>query len=149
MEAEDEKEKKYLQTLVALSDYLRKEKTATISLHETEYYSKEETFYDTVITIFFEKEKMLKNFEKDTSVFAVKGKLDMVRHILNECDKNLDITPADSILVEPQQHLANTSSNADTINDSLSVFILKDNKKVYMLTFYFDERTNRILGISM
>ncbi len=45
-----------------------------IAPHEMEKYSNQEAFYDTVINRFFDKEKMLKSFEKDTMVFAVAGK---------------------------------------------------------------------------
>ena len=73
--------------MVDLADYLKKGKTPAISLHESESYSKEEAFYDTVINTFFEKEKMLKAFEKDTSVFGVKGKLDIICHIFMDVIK--------------------------------------------------------------
>ena len=46
---------------------------------------------------------MLENFGADTMVFAVSGKLDIIRHVLNSCDYYLDVVPADSIFIEPDR----------------------------------------------
>ena len=51
------KEKLYLQTLNQGISYLKSKPTKYFAFHETETYTTDEAFYDTVIAKFFNKEK--------------------------------------------------------------------------------------------
>jgi hypothetical protein len=141
-------EKQNLQTLLKLAEHFKKNKTVEISFHETEIYSSEETFYDKVINDFFEKEKMMKAFEKDTSVLAVSGKMDLIRHILNGCDKFLDETPSDSIFVEPFRYSLKTSKTDDS-EDALLILIYDNNEMSKVLKFDFDKSTHKLIGLAL
>jgi hypothetical protein len=94
---------------------------------------------------------MLKNFEKKTEVFAVEGKVDIVRHILNGCDYNLDFVPADSIFVTPFRYkITDTLRNAEDsmLLDALEIFFNVDGKKITALLCWFDKDTNKFLALS-
>ncbi len=145
------KEKLYLQTLQQAANYLKSKPTKYFDFHQTETYSNAEEFYDTVITKFFNKEKMLKNFEQKTEVFAVEGKVDIVRHILNGCDYNLDFVPADSIFVTPFRYkITDTLRTAEDsmLLDALEIYYDVDGKKISTLLCWFDKDTNKFLGLS-
>lgn len=103
---------------------------------------------------FFMKEKMLKSFEKDTSHFAVEGKFDIIRHMLNGCDYFLDIVPLDSILIEPCRHSIKNSLDKNNKGDniflnSFSIFFKVGRKKIRMLVCIFDEQANKLLSFSL
>lgn len=145
------KEKLYLKTLIQTADYLKSKPTKYFNFHQTETYSKDEAFYDTVISKFFNREKMLKNFEKKTEVFAVEGKVDIVRHILNGCDYNLDFVPVDSIFVTPFRYtITDTLRNGEDsmLLDALEIFFNVDGKKITALLCWFDKDTNKFLALS-
>jgi hypothetical protein len=145
------KEKLYLQTLQQVATYLKSKPTTYFDFHPTETYTKDEAFYDTVISKFFNKEKMLKNFETNTDVFAVEGKIDIIRHILNGCDYNLDFIPADSIFVTPFRYKITeplTTAKDSTLLDALEVFFNVDGKIMPVLLCWFDKDTNKFLALS-
>lgn len=124
-----------------------------ITQHETENYSNEEAFYDTVISKFFDKEKMLKNFQTDTMVFAVAGKMDIVRHILSSSDYFLDIFPGDSIFIKPTRFTTDTmppkaDEEYNYFTNSLLVYTVLKNKKIELMSIYFNEKNNKILSVS-
>jgi len=144
----NESERGYFQTLKALADYLKLEKTPVIPFHDTGFYTKDEAFYDTVINTFFEKELMGQEFGKDTSVHSVKKKLDAVRHILNKCDHGLDTLYPASILIVPGRSLLNSGNPDEGLHNALNVLIQVGDKKVFMFTMFFDKMTNKISGIS-
>lgn len=134
-------EKKFFQTITAVSEYLKAHKTIPLAFHASETYSNEELFYDTVITKFFSKEKMLKIFEKDTSHLAVAGKVDWMRHILNETDYYLDIIPSDSIFVRPYKMVE--------LPNALEIYVIVNNKDVSLYIFHFDLASDLLLAISI
>lgn len=145
------KEKLYFQTLQQAVAYLKNKPTKYFAFHQTETYSNDEAFYDTVITMFFNKEKMLKNFETNVDVFAVEGKVDIVRHILNGCDYNLDFIPTDSIVVTPARyHVTDTlrDANDSSLLDALEIYFAPDGKKITSLLCWFDSETNKLLALS-
>jgi hypothetical protein len=145
------KEKLYLQILIQAADYLKSKPTKYFDFHPTETYSKDEAFYDTVISKFFNKEKMLKNFEQKTEVFALEGKVDIIRHILNGCDYNLDFVAADSIFVTPFRYkITDTLKTAEDsmLLDALEIFFTVDGKKMSTLICWFDKDTNKLLALS-
>jgi hypothetical protein len=145
------KEKLYLQTLQQTVAYLKSKPTKYFDFHSTPTYNNDEVFYDTVITMFFNKERMLKNFEQKTEVFAVEGKVDIIRHILNGCDYNLDFMPADSIFVTPFRHqITDTLLTAEdsSLLNALEVYFMVDGKKISVLLCWFDADTNKFLGLS-
>jgi len=136
-----DQDKRFFQTISVISEYLKAHKTIPLAFHQSEKYSNEEAFYDTVISKFFSKEKMLKIFEKDTSHLAVAGKLDWARHILNEFDYYLDVIPYDSIFVRPY------SSNE--LPNTLEVYLIVNNKDVRLFVFHFDPVSDLLLSISI
>ena len=145
------KEKLYLLTLNQAIQYLKSKPTKYFAFHQTETYSKEEAFYDTVISKFFNKEKMLKNFEQKTEVFAPEGKLDIVRHILNGCDYYLDFMPEDSIYITPYRYqITDTLRDAEdsTLLDVLEIYFNVEGKKIPVLSCWFDVSTNKLLALS-
>ena len=145
------KEKQYLQTLQKAATYLKSKPTKYFAFHQTETYSTEEAFYDTVIAKFFNKEKMLKNFTAKTEVFAVEGKVDLIRHLLNGCDYYLDFVPTDSIYVTPgRYHISGTLKNSDDsmLLNTLEIHFNIDGKKISSLLCWFDVDTNKLLALS-
>ncbi len=145
------KEKLYLQILQRAAAYLKSKPKKYFDFHQTQTYSNDEAFYDTVISIFFNKEKVLKNFEKNTDVFAVEGKVDIVRHTLNGCDYYLDFVPPDSIFIRPARYnVTDTLRDAEDsmLLDALEIFFTVDGKKMSMLLCWFDKDTNKFLGLS-
>lgn len=138
LNAED---KGFSQTITAISNYLKAQKTVPLAFHESEAYSIEEAFYDTVIAKFFSKEKMLKIFEKDTSHLAVAGKVDWMRHILNEVDYYLDIIPSDSIFV---RHY-----NSKDLLNTLEVYLIINKKDVRLFLFHFDSSNALLVSLSV
>lgn len=137
-------QKLYFETLVQLSNFLKEKETTLISLHDGNSYSIHEALYDTVVNLFFNKEKMLSSFATDTSVFAVEGKLDMLRHMLNGFDNYLDKEKSESILIEPNYTLSKASVNEG--DEVLDVFILQNNKKRLCFQCLFDSGTNKLVG---
>jgi hypothetical protein len=133
-------DKKFFQTITAVSEYLKNHKTIPLAFHESETYSNQEAFYDTVITKFFSKEKMLKIFENDTSHLAVAGKVDWLRHILNETDYYLDIIPSDSIFV---RHY-----NSKELLNTLEVYLIVNSKDVPMFLWHFDPLNALLVSVS-
>ena len=109
-------EKEFFQTLTTLTEYLKNHKTVPLRFHESLSYPEEESFYDEVINKYFEKHKTVTLFEKDTLKFAVEGKLDMIRHILNAADYFIDILPSDSIFVR--------KFNSEQYPNTLEVYLL-------------------------
>ena len=145
------KEKLYLQTLQQAAAYLKSKPTKYFAFHQTETYTSDEAFYDTVISMFFNREKMLKNFEKKTEVFAVEAKVDIVRHLLNGCDYTLDFVPKDSIFVTPFHYKITDSlrtAEDSTLLDALDIFFNVDGKKMSVLLCWFDKDTNKLLALS-
>jgi len=134
-------DKRFFQTILAISEYLKAHKTIPLAFHESQAYSNDEAFYDTVITKFFSKEKMLKLFEKDTSHLAVAGKVDWMRHILNEADYYFDIIPSDSIFVRPY--------NSKELPNTLEVYLIVNNKDVPMFLWHFDSLSSLLVGGSV
>jgi len=134
-------DKSFFQTISAISEYLKTHKTIPLAFHQSETYSNEEAFYDTVITKFFSKEKMLKIFEKDTSHLAVAGKVDWMRHILNEADYYLDIIPSDSIFVRRY--------NSKELPNTLEVYFIVNNKDVPMFLWHFDSLSSLLISGSV
>ena len=134
-------DRRFFQTITAISEYLKYHKTIPLAFHASETYSNEEAFYDTVITKFFSKEKMLKIFEKDTSHLAVAGKVDWMRHILNEADYYLDIIPYDSIFVRPY--------NSKELPNTLEVYLIVNNKDVPMFLWHFDSMSSLLVSGSV
>jgi hypothetical protein len=146
------KEKLYLQTLQQAVAYLKSKPTKYFDFHQTETYSNDEAFYDTVISKFFNKEKMLRNFEKNIDVFAVEGKMDIVRHILNGCDYYLDFVPTDSIYLTAQRNIIKGLTFAEdslTLSNSLEISFKVDGKWIRVLGVTFDEETNKLFGLSI
>lgn len=145
------KEKLYLQILIKAADYLKSKPTKYFDFHPTETYSNDEAFYDTVISKFFNKEKMNEIFKKNTDVFAVEGKFDIVRHLLNGCDYNLDIVPPDSIFVRPERYRIKDFTNKDDsmrLTNSLEIFYKVDGREITVLSCDFDLETNKLLSLS-
>jgi len=134
-------DKKFFQTMNTASEYLKTHKTIPLAFHESETYSNEEAFYETVIKKFFSKEKMLKIFENDTSHLAVAGKVDWLRHILNEVDYYLDIIPSDSIFVR--------SYKSVELPNSLEVYLILNNKVVPIFLCHFDSLNALLVGLSV
>ena len=133
--------KRYFQTIMAISEYLKTHKTIPLAFHQSETYSNEEAFYDTVLSKFFSKEKMLKILEKDTSHLAVAGKLDWARHMLNEFDYYLDIILSDSIFIR--------SYKSDELPNTLEVYLIVNKKDVPLFLFHFDLVSDLLLSISI
>lgn len=147
-------ETKYFKTILQVTAFLKSRPTNTLIFHESEFYTKEEAVYDTVITKYFAKEKMLNLFQDDTSHFAVAGKLDIARHVLNSCDYYLDIVPSDSILIEPSRYSSKKSLSKEDKEDnlflnSLSIFFKVGDKKIMMLVCHFDSESNKMLTFSL
>jgi hypothetical protein len=95
---------------------------------------------------------MLKNFEINTNVFSVEGKMDIVRHLLNGCDYYLDIVPADSIFVRPLRYRFKNFLNKEDsikISNELEIFFLVDGKENTMLGCVYDEVTNKIISLNI
>ncbi len=148
----NEQEMQFLRTLLQTTSYFKGHPTTPLAFHESETYSRREAFYDTVITKFFAKDKMMKLFEGDTSHLAVAGKLDWARHELNFLDYYLDIAPEDSILIEPARYFheekkIENQKNQDIYLNSLNIFFLIANKKVLILGVQFDKESNKILSL--
>lgn len=146
------KDKLYLQTLQQAATFLKSRPTKYFAFHQTETYTTDEAFYDTVITKFFNKEKMLKNFAINTDVFAVEGKMDIMRHLLNGCDYYLDFVPTDSIYVTPGRYhlISDTLRNADDsmLLNTMEIYFIIDGKKITSLLCWFDVDTNKLLALS-
>src|SRR5688572_706682 len=136
-----EQELQYFRTLLQTITYLRNYPTKPLAFHETEIYSGKEAFYDTVIATFFEKEKMLRIFKNDTSHLAVAGKVDWLRHSLNEADYYLDIIPSDSIFVR--------SYRSDELQNTLEVYLIVNNKDVPIFLCHFDSLSALLLSLSV
>src|SRR5688572_14565786 len=125
-----EQDQQYFSTFLQTTVYLKSYPTTPLAFHETVTYSRKEAFYDTVIATFFSKEKMLKNFENDTSHLAVAGKIDGLRHNLNQMDYFLDIIPSDSIFVR--------SYKSYQLPNTLEVYLIVNNKEVPVYLCHFD-----------
>lgn len=140
------KEKLYLQTLKQAANYLKSKQTKYFAFHRTATYSNEEEFYDTVISMFFNKERMLKEFEINTDVFSVEGKMVIIRHTLNSCDHYLDIVPKDSIFIRPQIHKIKASiSSSDSlqaINTLIYFLKLMEKKFLYSPAILMRQQIN-------
>lgn len=134
-------------TLVNLATYLRNEKTPLIDFHETERYNDEEKFYDKVIDSFFSKDSMLSPLRKNSDFFVREGKLDLVRHILNGIDRQLDTLSEKSILIEPGRYAAKNFMNEE--ENSLNVFVSAHNKKTLVLVCYFNAYDHKLLGFAL
>jgi len=133
--------RKFFQTITEVSNYLKAHKTIPLAFHESSSYSKDESFYDDVIKKFFAKEKMLEAFETDTSHLAVAGKVDWLRHILNETDYYLDIIPSDSIFIRPYK--------SSELSNTLEVYVTVNKKDVRLFLFHFDSVSDLLLSISI
>lgn len=133
-------EKKCFETFNRVADFFKTYRTIPLPFHRTENYSKEEAFYDTVITMFFSREKMLRMFEKNTTHFAVAGKMDWMRHTLNEVDYLLDVIPTDSIFVRP--------NNLGELLDTLELYLIVDNEEVPLYLWNFDSLNALLAGVS-
>ena len=139
-----------MQTLTNLARYLRSQNTPVISLHETEVYPEAERFYDRVIDSFFAKDKMLIEFSKDTGLFTSDGKMDLIRHILNNCDLQLDTLSEESILIEPNRYSTKNPVDKEKGEaNSFNVFLKVNNSRKLVLICSFDEQTNKLLGFSL
>src|SRR5688572_10628186 len=136
-----EQELHYFKTLLKTFDYLKTYPTTPLTFRESPTYSLKEAFYDTVIVKFFSKEKMLKSFENDTSHLAVAGKVDWLRHSLNEADYYLDIIPSDSIFVR--------SYRSDELQNTLEVYLIVNNKDVPVFLCHFDSLSALLLSLSV
>jgi hypothetical protein len=123
------------------TSYLKAYPTIPLAFHKSETYSNEEAFYDTVITKFFSKEKMLKIFENDTSHLAVAGKVDWLRHILNEFDYYLDVIPSDSIFIQ--------SYKSDELPNTFEVYLNVNKKDVPLFLFRFDSTNDLLVSLSI
>jgi len=146
------KEKLYLQTLQQTATYLKSKPTKYFDFHQTVTYSNDEAFYDTVIAKFFNKEKMLKNFAENTDVFAIEGKMDIMRHLLNGADYYLDFVPTDSIFIIPERYRINGFTNTGDsigISNGLEILFKVDGKDICMLGCTFDEQTNKLIDLSI
>ena len=77
---------------------------------------------------------------QDTSVIALEGKIDLMRHVLNETDYFLDIIPSDSIFV---RHF-----NSDEIPNTLEIYLIINDKEVPMLLCSFDPSTSLLVSLS-
>ncbi len=145
------KEKLYLQTLQQAAAYLKSKPTKYFGFHQTETYSKDEAFYDTVISKFFNKEKMNEIFKKNTDVFAVEGKFDILRHLLNGCDYNLDFIVPDSIFIRPERYRIKDFTNKDDsirLTNTLEIFYKVTGREITVLSCDFDSETNKFLSLS-
>jgi hypothetical protein len=145
-------EKSYLQTLTNAADYLKGKPAKYFAFHQTLTYSVDEAFYDTVISMFFNKEKMLKDFEENTDVFGPTAKMDIIRHTLNSCDYYLDIVPGDSIFIRPERYkIKEFTSKADSLRmtSTLEIFYKVDGKEITVLASTFDNITNKITGFDI
>ena len=134
-------DKRYFQSITIISEYLKTRKTIPLAFHASETYSNEEAFYDTVLSKFFSKEKMLEILGRDTAHLAVAGKLDWARHILNEFDYYLDIIPSDSIFIRP--------FNSKELPNTLEVYLIVNNKDVPMFLWHFESLSSLLLGVSV
>jgi hypothetical protein len=133
-------EKKYFQTIIDISTYLKEQETVPLVIHESPTYSKDENFYDEVINKYFEVNKTRQLLTQDTSVFAFQGKMDMMRHILNEADYFLDIIPSDSIFVRPFK--------SKELQNVLEVYLMVNRKEIPILLCHFDPVSNLLIGLS-
>lgn len=131
-------DKNFFPTIVSAAKYLKQQKTVPLAFHESPQYSIEESFYDEVIKKFFDQNKTLELFSKDTSLFAIEGKMDIIRHILNGADYFLDIIPEDSIYVRSYKELKNV----------LEIYVMIDNRDVLLLLCYFDPISNFLVDLA-
>lgn len=134
------KDKQFFETLIGVCNYMKQLKTTPIRFHESSIYSKDEAFYDEVIKRYFDPLKTHELFSKDTSLFSVVAKMDMMRHILNGADYFLDIVPKDSIFVRRY--------NSKEWENILEVYFIVDNKEVSMLLCYFDASSNLLVNLA-
>jgi hypothetical protein len=137
----NEQEMQYFKTFLKTTSHLKAYSTTPLAFHEPEIYSNEEAFYDTVITKFFSKEKMLKIFENDTSHLSVAGKVDWMRHILNEVDYYFDIIPSDSIFIR--------SYNSNELPNTLEVYLIVNNKDIPIFLCHFDSSSALLVSLSI
>jgi hypothetical protein len=137
-------EKLYANTIIDAYKYLKKQPTP---IKRIDSVKKEvDDFYDDVINKFYSVERMKIEFGKDESHFAVEGKIDIQRLMLNTCDLWLDKLPDDSIHI---LHLASVSnySNDKIENEKKSLSIAFGKTKIPFLHIWFDELTKKIIGI--
>jgi hypothetical protein len=133
--ASSQQQEKYERTLHELIAVLRKKPTVPLQFHESPTYTADEKFYDDIISTYFNKGVLLTRLAKDTDVFAVEGKMDILRHMLNKYDQYLDVIPVDSIVIRPDE------------DSNLLIKVLIDKKEVSFLSCEFDPATNKLLMI--
>lgn len=140
----------YLKTIQETVLFLKSKPTPKILFHESEFYSSEESFYDTFLINFFNREKMITSFKLDTMVFGVSGKFDMIRHILDSCDYYLDVVPKDSISFEPKRYSAEKPHNPTEkdlyfFENTFNVFFHVGAQRIKVLQCVFEKGTGRLL----
>lgn len=133
-------DRKFFQTIINLTEYLKVCKTTPLTFHESPTYTKDESFYDEIINNYFDKEKTRHLLMKDTLVFGYEGKIDMIRHILNGVDYFLDIIPPDSIFVRP--------FNSEKFPNTIEVYLLVNSKEIPILLCHFESSSALLIGLS-
>jgi hypothetical protein len=146
------REQNYFRTITGLSEHLKAKPFHEITEHETPSYSKDESFYDTVITLYFSKQKIKKEIEGNPSAYAMEGKLDLLRHILHTCHYYLANVPKDSIFVRPYRLSNSKRRIADRFaqnqaHNMLELFFIIENKEVPVLAFRFDQNSARLIDV--
>ncbi len=103
-------------------------------------------FYNGIIDKFYAQEKMKREFSKDESHFAMEGKVDMQRLMLNRCDLWLEKLPADSLLIVHEDSAADYfDDHPEEAKNVLSIVF--GNSKIALVHVWFDELTVKIIGI--
>lgn len=140
----NESERGYFVTLSALIEYLKQKSTPIGVTHKAGNEKGKVAYYDQVIDRFFDREAMLREFENDTIVHSVKTRVDVLMQTLHYFDRSLDTLHTSAIVIEPFRFASQANNRDGEVHNALKIRM----QKSQVLTFYFDEKTNKIVGIA-
>lgn len=143
----NESERGYFVTLTGLIEYLKQQPTLNSVTHKPGSKKGNAPFYDQVIERFFDRKAILEEFESDTIVHGVKRRFDALLHTLHDFDRGLDTVQPSSILIEPFRFPFQVNKDRE-VQNALKIRIGKGYQKNQVLTFFFDDKTNKIVGIA-
>jgi len=129
---------------------LKNHATIPIALHPAKDYGREEMFYDSVMFHYFCYNRMIQLFNTDTTLFAVAGKLDIVRHSLNTLDMMLDSLTGKAYFLK-ESYMDNRIAGVSHDNNRIilvEVYCITQGTQFTVATFYFYADCLQPVGLS-
>lgn len=140
-----EKQLKYAKTIVEVAAYFKSQPTLAKKLDTPNIQV--DSFYDAVIDRYFDRDRMTKELSKHTDVFAVEGKIDILRLVLNISDIWLDYVPNDSLFIESAARINYyDAEDVDQIANSLG--IVYGSNKSLLLMIWFDKNSKKMIIVN-